>query len=516
MHSGGFSFVPSASNSINSSSVLYQNSLAVLQPPRLINRLREFPLDLRYRPVLTPPSTPSPPRKRLKLLNLDLKTYEIEENEPKSNKILSHINQFSSTISIDNKKYFQNSIDHVFPSNSKDQNESENCENSSDFIDITSSDNELDNFPSEKDKNEFFQSESNLTEDLSVQSESSDEIVDIESNEDSVVFSDTIETQAVLENGKMFFDDPTLHSKTVEGFAKLFDKSLCSISEVPNKKSHFSNNQHRTKSDRKRVKSRKQLVDEETTSPVSGTIIRKLHEGEELVVRKGDIDPAFNVVEVTEEAKAALALIENKIGNYLCQLCHSLYEDPFGLAQHRCSRIVHIEYRCSECDKVFNCPANLASHKRWHKPRNQSEKKGSTEKTENGSEEKLPTEEANPTEEKFPCNHCGRIFRRFVRFSFYFQLKLKFIKKFTSTIHRESYLKKHLASHHQPPSISEPNFVDQSSPNNKIMKIQSMVQHNVHQRFFDFERERRRFQSFSELYFQQRSAFQYVCHQNYR
>lgn len=426
MHSGGFSFVPSASNSINSSSVLYQNSLAVLQPPRFINRLREFPLDLRYRPVLTPPTTPSPPRKRSKLLNLDLKTFDIEENDPKMNKNFNHLNQFSSTISIDNKKYFQNSIEHVFPSSSKDESEGKICENSNsnDFIDITSSDNELENLPSEsakKDGIEFFRSDSNLTDDLSVHSEESDETVDIESTGDSVVFNDLtnpneIDNQAILENGKMFFEDPKLHSKAIEGFAKLFDKSLSNIAEVSSKKP-FNANHNRIKCDRKRVKSRKQLIDEETTSPVSGTIIRKLHDGEELVVRKGDIDPAFNVVEVTEEAKEALALIENKIGNYLCQLCRSLYEDPFGLAQHRCSRIVHIEYRCSECDKVFNCPANLASHKRWHKPRNQTEKKIAQEKNENLGEEKLPTigeSSSRSAEEKFPCSHCGRVFRRFV------------------------------------------------------------------------------------------------------
>lgn len=227
---------------------------------------------------------------------MDLKSYETEKNE-----LCSRKNQFSSTISIDDKKYFQNTVE-SFPSTSKKQSE-KLCENSdsNDFIDITSSDNELENSQDENVRKvliENCESESNLTEDLSnrgAESDSSDEIVDIESNEDSVVFSELtslnqIDKLAVLENGKMCFEDPKLHSKAIEGFAKLFDSSLYNVPALSNKK-NSSSSQQRNKNERKRLKSRKQLEDEETTSPVSGTIIRKLHDGEELVVRKGDIDP---------------------------------------------------------------------------------------------------------------------------------------------------------------------------------------------------------------------------------
>lgn len=159
---------------------------------------------------------------------------------------------------------------------------------------------------------------------------------------------------AALDRNKTIYEDEKLHKNAIDGFAMLFDKSL--YNEMKTRRIEMFDKLDAAPSNvilKKRIKHKRiHHQDDDNTSPVSGTIIRRLRDDEELVVRRGDIDPAFNVVEITEEAKKILSKIENKIGSYICQLCRELYNDAFQLAQHRCSRIVHIEYRCAECDKV--------------------------------------------------------------------------------------------------------------------------------------------------------------------
>lgn len=191
---------------------------------------------------------------------------------------------------------------------------------------------------------------------------------------------------------------------------------------------------------------------EDKSSPVSGTFIRDEDDMDTVggTVVCGDIDSSLNMVEITPEARQELEKIENKIGDYICQLCKEFYSDAFLLAQHKCSRIVHIEYRCPECDKVFNCPANLASHRRWHKPRPNGNSKGSSNNNNNnktdcnksssmdmngqkpvegqtvlegGLHRQSPSPGAESGDGLFECDQCGKKFKR------------------------QAYLKKHMASH---------------------------------------------------------------------
>ncbi|XP_037935916.1 protein sister of odd and bowel [Teleopsis dalmanni] len=174
-----------------------------------------------------------------------------------------------------------------------------------------------------------------------------------------------------------------------------------------------------TKSTTKNKATRKLKFDEETSSPVSGTIIRPLEDITDGTVQysNGDIDPRYNIVEITEETKAELAAIKNVIGDYICKLCRLKFDDAFGLARHRCACIVLLEYRCPECGKQFNCPANLASHRRWHKPKKEANgtasKKENRNTTEGAPKQKENRDVGQKGEElPFACSECGKCFKR--------------------------------------------------------------------------------------------------------
>lgn len=165
--------------------------------------------------------------------------------------------------------------------------------------------------------------------------------------------------------------------------------------------------------------------DDVTTSPVLGLKIKEAPQG--ALPPGGDSIP---------------------LGEFVCQLCREAYADPFALAQHKCSRIVRVEYRCPECDKVFSCPANLASHRRWHKPKAQSGAAGAQSENDKAaasgsaaaddakdcSDRDTPSPEPSESgseEGLYDCNHCGKKFKR------------------------QAYLRKHVASQHGSPSPAE-------------------------------------------------------------
>ncbi|XP_061669157.1 insulinoma-associated protein 1a-like [Syngnathoides biaculeatus] len=156
----------------------------------------------------------------------------------------------------------------------------------------------------------------------------------------------------------------------------------------------------------KRVKNIRKLhfEDDVTTSPVLGLKIRDVPIAERRVPGGNDAGPPR--------------------GEFVCQLCREAYADPLSLAQHRCSRIIRVEYRCPECDKVFSCPANLASHRRWHKPK--TEQKERPEDGPNPGSSESDSEGEEPRE----CGQCAKKFKR------------------------HASLRKHIAAQHAPINLS--------------------------------------------------------------
>lgn len=75
--------------------------------------------------------------------------------------------------------------------------------------------------------------------------------------------------------------------------------------------------------------------------------------------------------------------------------------------------------KCFIFSKVFNCPANLASHRRWHKPKgsNLLNSPSTTNKIRQSTMDDSLLEKESLSEDIFEgifsCTHCGKTFRRY-------------------------------------------------------------------------------------------------------
>lgn len=112
---------------------------------------------------------------------------------------------------------------------------------------------------------------------------------------------------------------------------------------------------------------------------------------------------------------------------------------------------VRVEYNKNNSSlyQVFNCPANLASHRRWHKPR----VPGTAKRRE------APTSESG----RFPCQRCGKLFRR------------------------QAYLRKHMLAHEQPENEPEKElsaFRQVHTDYNSYQPVSKRIKYNIFQYIF--------------------------------
>ncbi|CDQ71581.1 unnamed protein product [Oncorhynchus mykiss] len=202
-----------------------------------------------------------------------------------------------------------------------------------------------------------------------------------------------------------------------------------------------SDTERKNKPPSKKNKAIKKLhfEDEMTTSPVLG-----------LKIKEAPVD---------QKPRPQPAAGDKPLGEFVCQLCREAYGDPFALAQHKCSRIVRIEYKCPECDKVFSCPANLASHRRWHKPKPQNNASMSGAQHIKSESDKIDRDTPSPglsesgsvgsEEGLYDCHHCGKKFKR------------------------QAYLRKHIISQHATASHNTSRKPSDKTPSHAPLNLSS-------------------------------------------